>query len=162
MRKTGREQKRRFGFLAYLWNTLGSVFHTDMHRFQVTVDGKPIRVHASEMMIANCKFMGLQPQLDGVEIDPDDGRLDMFIIRTQSFRDYLGVIASFILRRKAQEDPNLRYIEARKSIEIKSEFPLPAQADGEVIGTTPVNVNLIPNALRIIIPKPAQPAAEQK
>ena len=35
---------------------------------QVRVDNKPYRISASEVMIANCKLMGLQPQIEGVEI----------------------------------------------------------------------------------------------
>lgn len=158
MRKTPREQKRRFGFLAYLWNAAGSIRSSDMHRFLVKADDRSVKFSASELMIANCKFMGLQPQLDEVEIDPEDGRLDVFIMRTQTFRDYLGVAAAFLTRRKSEEEQNLDYIEAHNFIQIELEFPLPAQADGEVIGTTPLEIRLLPKSLRVIVPQKA-PAA---
>lgn len=161
MKNTPRAQKRRFGFFAYLWHAVESIAHTDMHVFNLVVDGKTLRVRASEMMVANSKFMGLQPQLDGVEIDPADGRLDIFIVRTQSFREYLDLAAAFILRRKPESDPTLHYIEAHSVIQIQSQTPLPAQADGEVIGTTPVEVHLIPDSLRIIVPRPAEEAKKK-
>jgi YegS/Rv2252/BmrU family lipid kinase len=152
MRETGRESKRRFGFLAYIYKAIGSILHSDLHHFQVKADGRSMRISASEVMIANCKFMGLQPQIDGVKIDADDSRLDVFIVRTKSLRGYLDVLTGFLLRSKSDEDSKLRYLEVRESIEIQSERPLPVQADGEVIGKTPVIVRLIPRALRIIVP----------
>lgn len=154
MKKTKRDEKRRFGFFAYLWHAIESILHTDMHVFHIQVDGKKsLRVRASELMVANAKFMGLQPQLDGVEISPGDGRMDIFIVRTESFREYLNLAAAFILRRKPEEDPTLHHIEARNMVQIRSEAPLPAQADGEMIGTTPVEIRLIPDSLQIIVPR---------
>lgn len=156
MKKTRRAEKRRFGFFAYLWHAVESIVHTDMNVFNLMVDDKKLRVRASELMVANAKLMGLQPQLDGIDIDPADGRMDIFIVRTQSFREYLALAAAFIFRRKPEDDPTLHYIGAYNTIHIKSQSPLPAQADGEVIGSTPVEVRLIPDALRIIGPRPAE------
>lgn len=158
MKKTKRQEKRRFGFLAYLWHAIESILHTDTHTFKLVVDDKSMRVRASELMIANSKFMGLQPQLEGLEIDPADGCMDVFIVRSQSFRDYLDLAAAFVLRRKPEDDPTLHHIEAREVIRIQSESPLPAQGDGEVIGSTPVEVRMVPDSLQIIVPRPAEAA----
>lgn len=152
MRNTVREEKRRFGFLAYIWHAIDSILHTDMHRFRLRIDGRSIRVVASELMIANSKFMGLQPQMGNVDIQPDDGQLDIFIVRTQAFRDYLNIFAAFLLRRKEEYDPKLYYLQSREVIEIQTERPLPAQADGEEVGTTPLAIRLIPRGLRVVVP----------
>jgi diacylglycerol kinase (ATP) len=153
MNKTGREEKRRFGFLAYIYNAIGPILHSRRVRFEVKTDDRLHHFGATEVMIANCKFMGLQPQIDGVKIDANDGRLDMFIVRARSLRGYLEVLTRFIFRRKPDEDANLRYLAAKKAIQIKSEIPLPVQADGEVIGKTPVSVRMIPSALRVVAPQ---------
>ncbi len=152
MRDTGRKEKRRFGFLAYIYNAIASIWKSDLNRFEVRTEKKNIRIYATEVMIANCKFMGLQPQMDGVQIDPNDSRLDMFIIRTNSLRGYLAVLARFVLRRKRDEDSKIRYLDVHDWIEIKADHPMPVQADGEVIGKTPVKVRLMPSALRVIVP----------
>jgi diacylglycerol kinase (ATP) len=152
MRKTGREEKRRFGFLAYIYNAIGSILHSDFHRFQVKVDNKQIRINATEIMIANCKLMGLQPQFEGVEINSNDHRLDMFIVRTKSLPGYLSVLTRLIFRRQASKDSDLRYLDVHDQIEIQSNPSMPVQADGEVIGKTPVKIRLVPGALRVIVP----------
>jgi len=159
MRTTGRNEKRRFGMLAYIYRAAGSIRNSALHRFRVKVDERVIRFSASELMIANSKFMGLQPQLNGVDVDPNDGRMDMFIVRAQSVRDYVGVFSKFLMQHREEKDTKLHYLSAEQTIQIESEFPLPVQADGEEIGNTPVTIQLIPNALRIIAPKAEEPAS---
>ncbi len=152
MLSTPRQEKRRFGMFAYLWRAVGSVIRSRMHRFTVSVDDRKVRFSASEVMIANDKLLGLQPQIEGVDIKADDGRLDMFIVRAQSARDYLNVLFRFLLRRQPHGDPNLRYIDIKDKIEIRANLGLPVQADGEVIGKTPVEIKLVPQALKVIVP----------
>lgn len=159
MRMTAREEKRRYGFLAYIYRAARSIMRSDLHRFKVKVDDFPIRFSASEVFIANCKLAGFQPLVDGVEVVPDDNRLDMFIIRARSIRDYLGVLARFIIRGGKKQADNLYYAAAQESIVIESEITLPVQADGEELGTTPVEIRVIPNALKLIVPCSVKVAA---
>ena len=152
MRKTAREEKRKYGFLAYLYRAADTLMRSDLHRFVVKVDNRPMQFSASEVLIANNKLAGLQPQLDGVEIDPEDGKMDMFVVSAQSLRDYLDVFSKFVAPGKVEDASNLYYLSARNTIRIESEFPLPVQADGEELGTTPVEVKLIPRGLKVIVP----------
>lgn len=154
MKDTQRSEKRRFGMFAYLYRAIGRIKDSRMHRFELTVDGKAHRVAASEVMIANTNLLGMEPKLAGVEIDPNDGRLDIFIVRAQGFRDYLTVLLSFIIRKKQEDIEKLRYLEMHETAQVRCLVPLPVQADGEVIGNTPVDVRLVPSALHIIAPVP--------
>jgi diacylglycerol kinase (ATP) len=144
MRRTGREEKRRFGMLAYVWRAAGSISRSDMHRFTITVDGKRYNFSATELMIANSRLMGLQPQIDGVNVEPDDARLDLFILRAKSAKDYLNVLSGFFIHRQRNGDRNLQYLEVRENARIEAEFALPVQADGDDLGTTPIDVRLVP------------------
>lgn len=154
MKDTKRNEKRRFGMFAYLYRAFGTIKNSRMHRFEVRVDGKPHRFAASEVMVANSKLLGLEPKLSDIEIDPNDGRLDIFIVRAQGFKDYLGVLLDFVLRKKRDEIEKLRYLELYEAAEIRCMTPLPVQADGEVIGNTPVDIRLIRSALHILAPVP--------
>lgn len=154
MKDTKRSEKRRFGMFAYLYRAIGRIKDSRMHRFEVNVDGKVRRFGASEVLIANTNPLGVEPNLAGVEIDPNDGRLDIFIVRAQGIRDYLGVLLFFIRGKKRDESEKLRYLEMHDTATIRCQPPLPIQADGEVIGNTPVEVRLVPDALHIIAPVP--------
>ncbi len=152
MLDTPRGEKRKFGMLAYLSHTFRNLVKARMHRFMLTVDDKNYKVFASEVMVANEKFMGLQPRVEGITIDPSDGRLDAFIVRAKSVRDYLDVVLRFLWQRKPEDDPTLGYVEIKDTMTVKSLVPLPVQADGEVIGETPVEIKLVRNALKVIVP----------
>jgi diacylglycerol kinase (ATP) len=160
MRKTGREEKRRFGMLAYLWNGIVSIVRSDSHHFQAQVDGKNYRFSASEVMIANHRLLGLQPKLEGVEIDPTDGRLDLYIVRAYHLRDYLDILFRFFVPSKRHEDTKLVYLPIKEQMKLESEFPLSVQADGEDMGLTPLDLRLIPGALLVVTPLKTERASQ--
>jgi diacylglycerol kinase family enzyme len=47
-------------------------------------------------------------------------------------------------------------VDARREVRIEANGRVPVQGDGELIGTTPVTITLIPHALNVIVP-PRQP-----
>jgi diacylglycerol kinase family enzyme len=55
-----------------------------------------------------------------------------------------------------RRDRNVRYLTAERSIAISADLPLPIQADGEIIGDTPIQIEVVPDALKVIVPAPAQ------
>jgi diacylglycerol kinase (ATP) len=50
----------------------------------------------------------------------------------------------------------VRFLSAERSIAINADRPLPVQADGDVIGQTPVHVQVVPKAVQIIVPMAAE------
>jgi diacylglycerol kinase (ATP) len=152
IKHTDRQEKRRFGFLAYIKTAVWRLFGLQPHSFRLVVDGKKFRVRASEILIANGGLLGVQIPLEDVHIYPDDGKVDMFVIKARTLADYLE-LAWFLLLRKPRQATKMFYIQAADSIEIASENPLPAQADGEVIGETPVTIRVIPQAVRLLVPE---------
>lgn len=152
MRNTAREEKRRFGFLAYIWRALGLLAAPDLHKFQITVDGETYQYWSTEVMVANSKLMGLQPQVKGVNVDAMDGRLDLFVVQARDTGGIIRIFSLLLRPFRGKSDPDLLYIPVRKTLEIISEFPLPVQADGEDIGSTPVKIQLIPGALHVVTP----------
>jgi diacylglycerol kinase (ATP) len=156
MHTTGREEKQKFGMLAYLRRGIESINRANLHRFHVIIDGRKVTFLASEVMITNDKFMGLQPQLEGVEVEANDGALDMFIVRANSLVDYLGVFGRFIIPARQKDELQLKHMPIRDSVLVQSDRPLRVQADGEVIGQTPVEIRVVPDALQVIVPRTAR------
>ncbi len=154
IKETGRAEKRRFGILAYIWHAIRSIWRSEMHRFDVLVDGQSYRFMATEVMITNTRPLGIPVVFDNLAvIDVGDGRLDLFILRARNFRDYLNLLGRFIFGFWRKSDPILKYIAIKERAELRSTFPLIVQADGEEIGRLPVVVNLVPGALKIVTPE---------
>jgi len=122
--------------------------------FVVKVDGQSSRLRASEVLIVNSGGLG-EPYFHWKpHIRLDDGRLDVFVLRAQTAPDYLRVAWELLLGRQ-KRDPNVRFLSAERSIAINADRPLPVQADGDVIGQTPIQVQVVPNALQVIVPATA-------
>lgn len=149
-RDTPRDLKSRFGRLAYLYVAAYWIFGFQPRRFMLVVDGKRRRVSASQVLVANGGAMGQPPMSWGPDIEPDDGVLDICIINARTFRDYLAVGWSSLTGRH-RVNQRLRYLKARKSIAINTKPPLPVQLDGELVGDTPVRIELEPGAVCCVV-----------
>jgi diacylglycerol kinase family enzyme len=121
-------------------------------RFTVTVDGRTTRVRATEVTVANCDFIGDIPWPWAPEILPDDGKLDLCLVlvptAAESIRSGLRV-----MRHHRKPLPNVRWLRARRSVKIEANRILPVQGDGDLIGETPVEVTVLPQTVRVIVPR---------
>jgi YegS/Rv2252/BmrU family lipid kinase len=153
IRDTATEDKKRFGRLAYLWTAATRLAGFRRRRFVLTVDGATTRRRASQVLVANSGTLGQPPFRWGPDIRPDDGTLDVCVIRARSLWDFARIGWNFVLGRHRRA-PNVRYLAARRAVTIAtvSPKPLPVQADGEIIGQTPVTVQVKPGAVRVVVP----------
>ena len=155
-RGTTRRNKNRFGLIAYLGAAILRSPEFRPRHLEVTVDGTAEKHHAVEVAVANCGILAKMVFPKGPEIHVDDGHLDVWILGTKTLLDYPRYIFRILTGRPAT--PRARFIKATKSIVIESAAPLPVQADGDIIGTTPVEIEVLPGALSVIVPE--RPAVE--
>jgi diacylglycerol kinase family enzyme len=135
IRDTAVEHKRRFGRLAYIWTALTTL----------------VGFKATQVLIANTGMMGHPGFRWGADIRADDARLDVCIVRAKSILDYAGLFWH-VVTGSHKQSPNVRYQVASTRIVITAKHPLPVQADGEILGTTPVEVEVVPRALKVVVP----------
>ena len=67
-----------------------------------------------------------------------------------------GILFS-ILGGRHLHDPSVKFMRARR-VMVDSRQPWPVQIDGDPIGTTPMTFQVIPRALRVLVP-PTAPAS---
>ncbi len=151
IRDTNREAKRRFGRAAYLWTAFTRLIGFQPRRFELHVDGTTIRQSASQVVIANCGILGQPPFRWGPDISPDDGKLDVCLVRARSLWHYLS-IAGLVILGKHKKSSNVRYMTVHEHVTIATSKPHPVQADGEIIGETPVTVDVVANAITLLVP----------
>jgi diacylglycerol kinase (ATP) len=150
MLRVAREEKRRFGLLAYIWRGLRQIAASRPQRFRLQVDGRRIACRASEVMVANAGILGLEP----FELDPaislDDGYLDVCVVAARNLSEIQRFIFD-ILTRRGRLNPRFSRFKAHHEVTIETGKPLPVQADGEVVGFTPIHVGIMPAALEVIV-----------
>ncbi|MFF2051465.1 diacylglycerol kinase family protein [Leifsonia sp. NPDC058194] len=114
--------------------------------YRIVVDGETLDVEAMLVSVANNRSLG-----GGMRIVPhaalDDGRLDLFIVRRMSKARFLRMFPKVFRGQHA----DLAEVSFRplSSVRIEAEGVV-AYADGERIGPLPVDVSVVPGALRVL------------
>ncbi|MFP4344131.1 MAG: diacylglycerol/lipid kinase family protein [Anaerolineales bacterium] len=155
MEDTERDQKRSLGFFAYILAGVKKALGYQPHRFNITIDGKRQKVHASEVMVVNSPALGTSTirLQDGIRLD--DGQMEVCFLQTKSVLDYAKIGTSLLLAREKQS-PHIHCIKVDEELTIEADEEVGVQGDGDLLGTTPVTVRLVPQALQVIVPRDSE------
>jgi YegS/Rv2252/BmrU family lipid kinase len=152
IKSTSREKKRKFGNLAYYGSLIKQVFGIKLTRYRVEADGKKFHGKALEIMVANYGVVGLNLIESLLEVHPDDGKADVLIFKPRTILDLPAMFWQVIIRR-TKRGPKFQQLQASKTITINTIPPMDVQADGEMIGKTPVTVTILPRCVGVIVPQ---------
>ena len=153
MKETPSEEKRRYGFLAYIAHATAQLFGLKLRRFFLEYDNNKTVQLASEIVITNARTFGSESFKLADNIAIDDGILDILVIRAKNIFDLLGLAIS-IFTKKQYTNPAIRMYQFRDYCRIDSQSILRSQADGDVIGQTPLMIKVNPQSLKVITGKP--------
>lgn len=148
---TARIEKRRWGNLAYFTHLFKQIFGLQQHRYTIIADGNRYRGRAVEIFVANYGVAGLNAIEATLRIKPDDGKVDVLILRARTIFDIPTLLWQILVRRK-KRTPKYRQISFKKSLVIYTNPATVAQSDGEVIGMTPVSIKVLPRCINVIVP----------
>jgi diacylglycerol kinase (ATP) len=142
--------KKRVGFWAYVWSAAKAVLRLEKFRVRLTVDGQTYEREASSVLIANLGSVlgGLIRLGDGIL--HDDGVLHACIYAPRNVWEAARIFAR-MLNGTVHRDASVFYISGRHFL-IETEPPRRAQADGELLEMTPVEITVRPHAARLLIP----------
>lgn len=153
MSDTGPEEKQRFGRLAYVATAAKDILGNRAGRFVVEVDSQTFTIKASEVLVLNSGVLG-DPSVRwarGIEID--DGQLDVCVVSVRNALDYARVGLRLLFGRSGSDSRSaVQCFPVKRRVTIRTPSPERVQADGDVIGRTPVSVELIPDAVTILVP----------
>ena len=114
---------------------------------EVTLDGEVRRTRSPAVTICNCPYLGLGFAL-APDSDPTDGILNVALFSGMSQLDVLRYFLS-VARHRPRPEPRVMLRMARSVTVRGLRHALPAHADGETIGLTPLTFEVRPGALRI-------------
>ena len=81
----------------------------------------------------------------------DDGLLDVCIFKGSNLASTIHHAVRIFARRHLR-DPLVAYYQCKK-VSIRTATPLPVQVDGDPIGTTPMEFEIVPQVLNVIVPQ---------
>ena len=143
--------KRRLGVFAYVLSAARAVIRREDFTVRATVDGIVHERRASAVMVANFGAVLNDLFSLGPGIRSDDGLLDLCIFSPRTLRDSMRVMWR-LLRKDFSSDACLLYVPG-KQFRIETIPPRRAQADGEVVGVTPLDITVAPLAALLLVPR---------
>ena len=151
---TPRWMKRFLGVLAYtVMGTraaVAAVARGKIIRARLTVDGVTEDHAATSIMVANFGSLLSERLTLGPTIRADDGQLDVCLFAPRNMFDAVRIMWR-MLRRNFADHPTMIYRRGRQ-IRIETDPPARAQADGELIGLTPLEISVEPRSVRLLVP----------
>ena len=143
--------KRRLGVMAYVISAARAVLRREDFLVRATVDGAVHERRASAVMVVNFGAVLNDLIRLGPDIRSDDGVLDLCIFSPVTLADSLRVLWR-LFRKDFRSDACVLYVPGR-NFRLDTDPPRTAQADGELIGPTPLTITVAPLAAHMLIPK---------
>lgn len=144
-----KEDKVLLGNTAYVVAAIKQISRLSHNTYTLVSRQQTKTIQASDIIIANTGAI-LNPRYElllGAAID--DGYFNVYAVKAKTVQPLLKIIfSSLFLKRRHIE---LEEIEKTKQITITSQRALPVQADGDIIGETPVTISVIPQAVDFIV-----------
>ena len=112
---------------------------------RLDADGQVSSWRAFNVVVANCSFYGGGMRISP-KSDPGDGLLDVLVM-TGPKSDAFATLPK-VYRGSHLPHRNIAELRAGR-IQVDADPPFPVEADGEVVGTTPVSFGIIPGVIRL-------------
>jgi len=172
MRDANRDSKARFGRQAYVWAILRNLFQrrvvdvtlwleetTSETTPEMTPETTPettpemmsVRLRAHSVLVFNASEINVGPLRVGPGVTPHDGMLEVAVLRGVNVWSFLvdaWHLLSHTLRHRNAPD---RYSVRR--VHIAAKPALLTQADGDVLGETPLDIEVLPHAIDVMVPR---------
>ncbi|MEB3336921.1 MAG: YegS/Rv2252/BmrU family lipid kinase [Leptolyngbyaceae bacterium] len=146
-----RTAKNRLGMLAYVVSGLQRLRELESFDAEIETDDQIIKVTAAAITVANAAPPTSILAQGPAGVLYDDGLLDLTIVAPMNARG--AIAASFHLLQTAltgtaTERDDIGYLRAKR-VKVTTDPPQKVALDGEIIGTTPIEVECVPGGLTI-------------
>ena len=146
---TSPELKRRVGWFAYLPSAAQSL-RLPPARFHVETESATFDLTSPMVLVANGAGI-IRPSLYVFPgISSNDGWLDLIAVTATHAPAIASVLARFASR-SMDRSPHILHARAKR-IRIESDPSMPVQVDGDVVGSTPVDIEILPGRARLMVP----------
>jgi YegS/Rv2252/BmrU family lipid kinase len=145
--QTSREDKNKYGVFAYAVNMAHRSGDAKHFRYQVDIDGETGEVEGTKAYLINSGMMGTGLKITHT-YSIDDGLLDCFVVDKDRLETLVAATERFLAVPSAGAS---RHFRQARSVSIDVDPDQPIWADGEYIGRTPLKVDVLPGALRIVV-----------
>lgn len=174
----GKTEKGSHGMFSYVRPLMKAMFERP-YKFKIVADGIPFECNASAIFVTNPQELGIGQRADASTLR--DGKLNLIILDPQNLDEYVGIAmrfgAWFLGNAETDNVPYRIFEVSNVTIEALHELKTPqliasalpvqqetaapvddddkqptTMLDGDVFGTTPVAVQILPAAVDVYVP----------
>ena len=139
------QSKARLGYLAYFAAAARNMWGRRNHRVSLTIDGAREELAAHTVTLFNAASLELVGIDVGPDVDPHDGQLEVAVLRNPGFWQSAAQVLRLVSGPRG-----LGELRSARRVRVEAEPPLLVHADGDVVGTTPLEVEIVPGVLTVI------------
>jgi diacylglycerol kinase (ATP) len=144
----GTTTKRRFGPLAFLAAGAVEALRNRGHRLRLQADGETFETNAALVTVGNTRLWAGAVQIT-IRASAVDGLLDVCVFPGRSLLTKLRHLFLVFIGRH-ESDPEVTYVRV-KDLRVAARPPVPIQVDGEPLGMTPAQIEVVPGSLRVLV-----------
>jgi methylglyoxal synthase len=151
-----RELKDQWGALAYLMAGWQAFEGQSLFETTIEAEGTVYEFQANAITVANAAPPTSILAQGAGQVVLDDGQLDVTIATAETKLQGVSVMLKMLgaaLIKTNTNDQNVVHFYG-KQLKITTDPPQKVVLDGEIIGTTPIEVECIPNGLTVLVPRP--------
>jgi methylglyoxal synthase len=149
--RANREAKSRFGALAYIWAGIQQLNEHELFATQIEIEGVVNEFQAGAVTVANAAPPTSVLAQGLGQVIATDGLLDVTIAtpstKLQAVNAMLSLFGSALIK-TAPNRPDIIHLPTRR-LKVTTNPPQKIVVDGEIIGTTPVEIECIPGGLTV-------------
>jgi YegS/Rv2252/BmrU family lipid kinase len=146
-----RNKKKVKNSLFYLFMILRCLFKYELRKAKITFDGQEEEGLHYTINAGICKYSGGGMSLVPHAV-PDDGQLALTIAGKVSKLSVLLNTWRFYNDSITKHPKITGYLVKEIKVEAATDLPILLEADGEFLGETPVQISIVPKALKVIVP----------
>jgi diacylglycerol kinase family enzyme len=154
IKQTNKKAKKLFGTLAFVGTGIKLLANLDTFRVYIETEEETLNLSASAVTIANAAAPTSILAHGPAGVIVDDGLLDVTIVAPANRQNAL--FAGYHLLRSgftgtATNRDDIHHLRAR-NVRVRTEPPKKVALDGDMNGTTPVEIKCIPGGLTVLLP----------
>lgn len=162
-----REMKDKYGLLAYPISAFKFLEGMEEVDYRLEIDGKSVTAKAVLCYVDNVGSIGGMRSSEVIEpitadiraitgresakadVDPWDGLLDVILLSSEANK--IMAMASYLLN-IGQNEQHVDCWQVKR-VRIDADPPQPVRLDGETFGETPVEIEVVPSAVTVVLPQ---------
>lgn len=150
-RRVNEGNRRLGGFLSFFLTAVAAIVTARFDPVEYSLDdGEARTTRAALIFAANGRFAGHAMEF-APRAELDDGLLDVVVLNEVSKPELLFGLLPRVYRGAHLGHPKVSFSRASR-LRVASSAALYLEVDGEVVGQTPIEVSVLPRALRILAP----------